>query len=133
MGAEIPADLWSRLESASAEIARRTPLQPRIAIVLGSGLGALAGQAEEATVIPYAEIPHFPRSTAPGHAGRLVVGRLAGQPVVLFAGRAHLYEGYDAGDAVFGVRVARRLGAETLIVTNAAGGVNLEWEPGTLM
>jgi purine-nucleoside phosphorylase len=121
------------LEQSADVVARRAPLRPHIAIVLGSGLGALAEEAEDAIVIPYDEVPHFPRSTAPGHAGRLVLGRLEGKPVIMFAGRAHLYEGYDASDVVFGVRLARRLGAEALIITNAAGGVNPEWEPGTLM
>jgi purine-nucleoside phosphorylase len=126
-------DGWTRLDRAAEAVARRAPLRPDIAIVLGSGLGGLADEAERATVVPYEAIPHFPRSTAPGHAGRLVVGRLAERPVIMFSGRAHLYEGYDPADVVFGVRLARRLGAETLIVTNAAGGVNPEWEPGTLM
>jgi purine-nucleoside phosphorylase len=123
----------TRLDQAAEAVARRAPLRPRIAIVLGSGLGGLAAEAEEAAEIPYDEIPHFPRSTAPGHAGRLVIGRLEDKPAIMFSGRAHLYEGYEPSDVVFGVRLARRLGAEVLIVTNAAGGVNPEWEPGTLM
>jgi purine-nucleoside phosphorylase len=124
---------WSDLEHAADAVARRAPLRPEIAVVLGSGLGALAEEAAEATVIPYEEIPHFPRSTAPGHAGRLVVGRLAGVPAILFAGRAHLYEGYGPNEVVFGVRLGHLLGARVLIITNAAGGVNTDWEPGTLM
>src|SRR5262245_9227702 len=102
------------LDQAAGAVARRAPLRPQIPVVLGSGLGALADDVEDAVSVPYSEIPHFPRSTAPGHAGRLVVGRMSQRTVVLFAGRAHLYEGYEPDDVVFGVRLARRLGAEAL-------------------
>lgn len=125
--------MWDLLQEAVASVRARTSVRPRIAIVLGSGLGALAERVEDAFAVPYSEIPHFPRSTAPGHAGKLVIGGLEGQPVVAFAGRAHLYEGYSASDVVFGVRLARQLGAEALIVTNAAGGVRASFTPGTLM
>lgn len=114
-------------------VSRRAPLRPSIAIVLGSGLGAMAAEATDATIIPYADIPHFPRSTAPGHAGTLAVGRLEGVPVAMLSGRAHLYEGYSASEVVFNVRLMRRIGAEALIITNAAGGVNRQFQSGTLM
>jgi purine-nucleoside phosphorylase len=126
-------DIWTRLAQAAEAVSPRLPARPQIAIVLGSGLGGLADEAADAVAIPYDEIPHFPKSTAPGHAGRLIAGQLSGQPVLMFSGRAHMYEGYDPVDVVFGVRLSRQLGAETLIVTNAAGGVNPYWEPGTLM
>lgn len=111
----------------------RTDLRPRIALILGSGLGPLADEVDDAAVIPYGEIPGFPVSTAPGHAGRLVLGRLEGRTVAVMAGRAHMYEGYTAQEVVLPVRALRRLGAEVLVVTNAAGGVNLSFHPGTLM
>jgi|SRR5579872_2147874 len=129
----VPATPDSRLTEAAAAIQRRTDLVPRIAIVLGSGLGGLAEDADIDLVIPYAEIPGFPASTAPGHAGRLLIGSLEGQPVALLSGRAHLYEGYTPQDAVFAARLMCRLGAEALIVTNAAGGVNTSFHPGDLM
>ncbi len=125
--------VWSQLQDAADATARRAPLRPEVAIVLGSGLGGLAAELEDSIAIPYAEIPHFPLSTAPGHAGELLVGRLAGRPVMMFSGRVHLYEGYGPAEVVFGVRLARTLGADALFVTNAAGGVNPHFEPGTLM
>lgn len=128
-----PADVAARVEAAARAVRACTALRPRVAIVLGSGLGALTDELQGATLVPYAEIPHFPRSTAPGHSGTMALGRLAEQEVVLLSGRAHLYEGYSPDEAVFGVRVAHRLGAEMLIVTNAAGAVNLAFAPGLLM
>jgi purine-nucleoside phosphorylase len=124
---------WDDLNAAARFVARRAGTRPRIAMVLGSGLGALSDSVDDPITVPYADIPNFPRSTAPGHAGKLVIGALADQPVMLFSGRAHLYEGYAPADIVFGVRLARLLGAESLIITNAAGGVNLNFTPGTLM
>jgi purine-nucleoside phosphorylase len=124
---------YSRLDEAARAVAARAVARPRIAVVLGSGLGALAEDLAEPVVIPYSEIPHFPGSTAPGHAGKLLLGRLDGQDVIMLSGRAHLYEGHMAEHAVFAVRLARILGAETLIVTNAAGAVNLSFSPGQLM
>jgi purine-nucleoside phosphorylase len=125
--------LIGRLDEAVAAIRDRSALSPLVALVLGSGLGRLAHEVENPHVIPYREIPHFPLSTAPSHAGRLVLGTLEGKPVAVMAGRVHMYEGYSAPEVVFPVQTLRRLGAETLIVTNAAGGVNLEYEAGTLM
>jgi purine-nucleoside phosphorylase len=126
-------ELLAQLDDAAEAVARRAPLRPQVAIVLGSGLGGLADAVEYGISIPYAEIPHIPLSTAPGHAGSLVVGRLEDRPVVMFSGRSHLYEGYRPSEVVFNVRLASRLGAERLIVTNAAGGVNAAFHPGNLM
>lgn len=106
---------------------------PRIAMILGSGLGYLGDEVEDAVKIPYSEIPHFKVSTAPGHAGRLVFGRLNGKPVAVMQGRMHYYEGNSFAEATYAVRVLRLLGAETLIVTNASGGINLEFRAGDLM
>ena len=106
---------------------------PRVAMVLGSGLGYLAEEVEDSISVPFFAIPHFRRSTAPGHAGRLVFGTLEGQKVVVMQGRFHHYEGYDFDDVTFPIRVMRLLGAELLMVTNAAGCVNEDWQAGELM
>src|SRR5579859_1514843 len=124
---------FSHLEEDASMVAYRMPQRPRLGIVLGSGLGLLANEVEDAVSIPYADIPHFPESTAPGHAGRLIVGTFQGVPVAMMSGRVHLYEGYSAGQVVFPVRLLRMLGAESLIVTNAAGGVNPRFATGALM
>lgn len=122
-----------RTAAAAEVIARSSSVKPRIGIVLGSGLGALADQIEDATVLPYDSIPHFPASSAPGHAGRLVLGHLESLPVAVMDGRVHLYEGYNAAEVAFPVRVLRQIGADTLLLTNAAGGVNRDYHPGRLM
>ncbi len=114
-------------------IQSKTAFRPRIAIVLGSGLGDLADQLEDACSIPYQELPHFAVSTAPGHKGRLVLGRLCGREVLCMQGRLHLYEGYPIQQVVFPIRVMKLLGIQTLILTNAAGGVDLSYTPGDLM
>lgn len=106
---------------------------PDAALVLGSGLGFLADAAEDARAIPYGEIPGFPLSTAPGHAGRLVFGRLGGLNVAVMQGRFHYYEGYDMQTVVHGVRTLRLLGAQTLLVTNASGGIHADFHPGDIM
>jgi xanthosine phosphorylase len=106
---------------------------PRLGLVLGSGLGALADAVQDATAIPYRELPGFPVGSVAGHAGRLVLGTLAGTPVVVLQGRAHLYEGIPASDLAVPVRTVRALGAETLVLTNAAGSLNPEAGPGSLM
>lgn len=124
---------WDSVERAARVVRERTATRPEIAIVLGSGLGALANEIVDGRSIPYADIPEFPRSTAPGHAGRMIVGSLEGRQVVAMAGRVHLYEGYSASEVVFGVRVMAELGAHTLVITNAAGGVNQTFQPGLLM
>ncbi len=123
------------LDAAAAvtAIRSRTTLAPKIAIILGSGLGALADGVKEAVRIPYAEIPGWERSTAPGHAGELVVGTLAGRPVAVMKGRLHWYEGYEMAAVTFPVRVFRAWGVETLILTNACGGLNPAYAAGDLM
>ncbi|HIT01910.1 MAG TPA: purine-nucleoside phosphorylase [Candidatus Enterenecus merdae] len=106
---------------------------PKVALVLGSGLGFLGDRVEGAVAIPYGEIPHFQASTAPGHKGRLVFGTLAGQAVAVMQGRMHHYEGYSYEDVSYAVRVLRLLGCGTLVVTNAAGCVRTDWQAGDLM
>ncbi|MCL2031511.1 MAG: purine-nucleoside phosphorylase [Oscillospiraceae bacterium] len=113
--------------------ARLNGVQPEVALVLGSGLGFLGDLCEDALAIPYADIPGFPLSTAPGHAGRLVFGRLAGKRAAVMQGRFHYYEGYGMDAVVHGIRVLRLLGAGTLLVTNASGGVNADCKPGDIM
>lgn len=133
---EVPAENGQGYEAA-AEAARmlqeRGAPTPRVAIILGTGLGFVAETVEDAVVVPYADIPHFPISTVAGHAGRLICGRLGTVPVVAMQGRFHLYEGYTAQQVVFPLRVLRQLGAETLIVTNAAGGLNPALAAGSLV
>ena len=107
--------------------------QPKVAMILGSGLGYLGDIVEDGIAIPYGDIPHFKASTAPGHKGQLVFGTLSGQRVAVMQGRMHHYEGYDFDEVAYAVRVLRLLGCDTLIVTNAAGCVRTEWEAGDLM
>jgi purine-nucleoside phosphorylase len=121
------------LEAAVALIRRRSLLVPLVGIVLGSGLGGLAEEIEEAVGFPYEEIPGWPSSTAVGHAGRLVLGTLAGVPLAVMSGRAHLYEGLAAQRVVFGVRVLGRLGIGALVLTNACGGIREDLYPGALV
>ena len=123
----------SDYEGAVQVIRQAAPLQPKVALVLGSGLNPLAEAVEDRVVIPYKDIPHFPVATAEGHVGRLIVGRLEGQPVAVMQGRAHYYEGYSMAQIGFPVRVMQVLGVESLIVTNAAGGLNPEFRPGDVM
>ncbi len=111
----------------------RTALRPRLAVVLGSGLGGFAAELSDRLEIPYAEIPHWPAATAEGHAGRLIFGRLDGLELAVMAGRAHLYEGYRPDQVVFGVRVLGRLGVRVLVLTNAAGGINPAFARGALV
>ena len=121
------------LGEAVRAIQSRTPLRPSIGLVLGSGLGALARSLKTAVAIPYGEIPHFPKATIPGHPGELVLGTSEGTPVAMMAGRAHGYEGYAPSQVVFPIRALGRMGIKTLIVTNAAGSVNVNYKPGELM
>ena len=121
------------IEQAKETIARRTALRPRVAVVLGSGLGAFGGELTERVEIPYGEIPGWPCSTAVGHAGHLVIGLLGATPVAVMAGRAHLYEGYTPAQVTFGVRVLGALGVRAMVFTNAAGGINLSLERGGLV
>jgi len=120
-------------ESADYIKSRLRGFTPAYLLILGSGLGALAEQARNPVCIPYGEIPHFKPSTAPGHAGRFVCGELGGKNVMIMQGRMHVYEGYTAEEAAYPVRVAKLLGAHTLVTTNAAGGVNLEYKAGDLV
>ncbi len=116
--------LWERIEGSVASIRGVWKGTPRVGLILGTGLGGLAEQIETEATIPYQEIEHFPVSTAPGHAGKLVCGTLRGVPIVAMAGRLHYYEGYSLEDVTFPVRVMKALGAELLVATNAAGGIN---------
>ncbi|MEX2462099.1 MAG: purine-nucleoside phosphorylase [Paenibacillaceae bacterium] len=122
-----------KIEEARNYIASQAKVKPELGLILGSGLGVLAELIEEAVVLPYSNIPHFPVSTVFGHAGELVLGKVGGKNVVLMKGRFHMYEGYSAEEVTFPVRVMKALGIQTLIVTNAAGGVNKSYEVGDLM
>src|SRR5215469_13133328 len=124
---------FRQAEAAAKFILRNTKLRPTIALVLGSGLGAFADEFANATGIPYARIPHFPRSTAIGHAGQLVLGTVDGIPVAGMQGRVHIYEGYSPKQVGFPTRVFSRMGVKALIVTNAAGGINLNYSEGALV
>lgn len=123
----------TEIDEATGFLAKRFHIQPKTGIILGSGLGELAEKIEDAVVIPYAEIPHWPVSTIHGHAGRLIVGRLEDQPVMVMQGRAHFYEGYPISRIGFPIRVMQRLGVESLIVTNAAGAIHPDYLPGDVM
>ena len=125
--------LYEQALEATTAVQTRTTLKPDVALILGSGLGDLAGEVRDAVAIPYAEIPHFARSTVPGHAGRLLIGKLENVPVVVMQGRFHFYEGYPLDVLTLPVRVMHLLGAQTLIVSNAAGGVNPAYKPGDFM
>ncbi len=120
-------------ERAAAFIRERTALRPTIAIVLGTGLGGFADRLTDAIAIPYAEIPHFPRPTIEGHAGRLVLGTFAGMPLAVMQGRVHAYEGYTPRHVIYPIRVLSRLGIRTLVVTNAAGGIRTDLASGQLV
>ncbi len=122
-----------QLEEAAAYIQSRTSCQPAVGLVLGSGLSPLAEDISAADHIPYADIPHFASSTVQGHSGRLVLGQLAGHSVVTMQGRTHFYEGYSLRQITFPIRVMRQMGVQTLIVTNAAGGLTATFTPGDLM
>lgn len=128
-----PSEQPVRLAALEAAVRDRTDLVPELGIVLGSGLGGLADDLEDPDAIAFADMPGWPAATAPGHVGRLVLGRLAGRPVVMLQGRFHLYEGNDPGLVVQPVLLFRRLGARAVLLTNAAGGVDPGFGPGTLM
>ncbi|HEX4066464.1 MAG TPA: purine-nucleoside phosphorylase [Acidobacteriaceae bacterium] len=125
--------LFEKASAAAEFVMARTELRPQIAVVLGSGLGAFAEQVERAAAIPFAEIPHFPQSTVPGHSGRLLIGTIAGLPVAVMQGRVHAYEGYSPEEVTFPVRVLGRMGVKTLVLTNAAGGINPAFHQGQLV
>lgn len=124
---------FEHAEAAAKFIHKQTKLRPKIALVLGSGLGAFADEFADAKKIPYEKIPHFPQSTAIGHAGQLVLGKVDGVEVAGMQGRVHLYEGYSPQQVVFPVRVFSRMGVKAVIITNAAGGVNLNYSAGALV
>jgi purine-nucleoside phosphorylase len=126
-------DHFTLAETAAQSILRLTPLRPRIGLVLGSGLGGFADSLHHASKIPYAEIPNFPLSTALGHAGQLVIGKAGDLPVAAMQGRVHLYEGYSAQQVAFPMRVFGRMGIRAVILTNAAGGINLNYSQGALV
>jgi len=132
--ADLPTrDLEARVGEAVTAIRARDERRPRVALTLGSGLGGVVDALDGATTFATSELPHWPRSTVSGHAGRLAIGRLAGVDVVALAGRSHRYEGYTLDRVTFGVRVMRALGAGTMIFTNAVGALNPEFAPGDLM
>jgi purine-nucleoside phosphorylase len=124
---------FDQVEEAANAIRARVPEVPGVAVILGSGLGDFASSLGGAVTVPYEELPHWPASRVIGHSGTLVVGKANGRAIVALAGRSHLYEGHDVGRVVFGVRVLGRLGIRTLILTNAAGGVNTGFAQGALM
>lgn len=124
---------FARAERAAKFILAKTKLRPKIVLVLGSGLGAFADELTDATRIPYEKIPDFPRSTAIGHAGRLVIGKSGNVPVAAMQGRVHFYEGYSAQQVVFPMRVFGRMGIRSAVLTNAAGGINVEFKQGALV
>lgn len=129
----VPLTEFERAEAAAAYILARAAVRPRIALILGSGLGAFAEEFSAAVKIPYAEIPHFPRSTAIGHSGNFVCGAVGKVAVAGMQGRVHLYEGYSVHEVAFPVRVFARMGVKALIVTNAAGGIKMEFTQGRLV
>ena len=124
---------FERVEEAAAAIRSRCGLLPRTAVVLGSGLGDFADSMTDAVSTPYGDLPHWPAGNVVGHASRLVIGRVGGQPIAALSGRAHFYEGHDLTSVVFPIRVMGRLGVEHLILTNAAGGINTDFAQGALM
>jgi purine-nucleoside phosphorylase len=126
-------DDFTSAESAAKFLLLQTQLSPAIGVVLGSGLGGFADEFSEATRIPYANIPFFPRSTAIGHAGQMVIGKVGDIAVAAMQGRVHLYEGYSANEVAFPTRVFGRMGIRALVLTNAAGGINLEYKQGALV
>jgi purine-nucleoside phosphorylase len=123
----------TQIDEAARSVAQRTTHKPEIAIILGSGLGDLAEKVEQPDDIPYSRIPNMPVSTVPGHQGKFVVGKLQGKNVLCMQGRIHYYEGYNMSQVTFPVRVMQRMGIKTLIVTNAAGALNPQFDPGDLM
>lgn len=131
--ADTPADLWHAVNAAASIVRERFGERPAAAIVLGTGLGQLASEIDARAIIDYADIPGFPLSTVESHRGRLLCGTLGGKPVVAMQGRFHRYEGYTLQQVTFPIRVLRALGAETLVVSNACGGMNPMWSAGDLM
>jgi purine-nucleoside phosphorylase len=127
------SQVYQKIHEAVAAIQARTSIRPRVGVILGSGLGALAEQAADAIVIPYTDLPHFHGTSIEGHAGKMILGSFQGVPTVFLQGRFHVYEGYPMEEVVFPTRTLAGLGVETLVLTNAAGGVNTRFRPGDLM
>ena len=127
------SDYVSRVEQASEFLLGKTSLRPRVGLVLGSGLGGFADELSDATRVPYAQIPSFPRSTAIGHAGQMVMGEANGVPVAVMQGRVHLYEGYAVQEVTFPMRVLGRMGIRAVVLTCAAGGISVEYQQGVLV
>ncbi|CAM3963978.1 purine-nucleoside phosphorylase [Lederbergia lenta] len=125
--------MFDKIQEAATYIKNQYGERPDIGLILGSGLGILAEEIDQSIKIPYEEIPHFPVSTVEGHTGQLVLGNLNGKKVIAMQGRFHFYEGYDFQEVTFPVRVMKSLGVDQMIVTNAAGGVNENFQPGDLM
>ena len=125
--------LSEKVELAKEYIKTKIEAVPDIAVVLGSGLGSLADEVESQVIIPYTDIPYWPRSTVTGHAGRLVIGKLHGTPVIMMQGRVHYYEGYSMTEVTFPTRVLAVLGIKAIVLTNASGGVNTDIKPGTIV
>jgi len=132
-GSAVVSNVYARAEHAARTIRSRTSEEVRIALVLGSGLGGFADEFEDATAISYGEIPGFVPSTAEGHAGRLVIGRVNQIPIAAMQGRLHFYEGYSLEEVTFPIRTLKLLGIRTIVLTNAAGGINVELTQGALM
>ena len=126
-------DLYTQAQFAAEYIGSQTHIRPKLAIILGSGLGNFASQVEDPTTIPYADIPCFPQSTVAGHSGKLVIGTIAGIPIAVMQGRVHAYEGYSLAQVTFPTRVLGQLGVQQLIVTNAAGGINTGYGQGAIV
>jgi purine-nucleoside phosphorylase len=126
-------DLYQRADSAAQFILSTTSLRPNIGLILGSGLGAFADSLSDTARVPYAQIPAFPRSTAIGHAGQMVLGNAGAIAVAAMQGRVHLYEGYSAEEVAFPIRVFGRMGVRAVVLTNAAGGINLKYQQGALV
>lgn len=127
------SNLYARAEQAARTIRSRSNIQPQVALVLGSGLGGFADEFADAVAIPYGEIPGFATSTAEGHAGRLILGKVGDVPVIAMQGRVHFYEGYTLEEVTFPIRVFKLLGIKRLVLTNAAGGIDIELNQGALM
>ena len=126
-------DIQIKIEKAANYILSQSKYKPNIGLILGSGLGVLAEEIEDKEIYPYEDIPYFPVSTVEGHAGQLVVGMFQGKAVITMMGRFHYYEGYDMEEVTFPIRVMKRIGVQNIIITNAAGAVNVNYEPGDLM
>lgn len=126
-------DLYQQAWEAAEFLRSKAALQPGIGIILGSGLGDFADSVENATIVPYGDIPHFPQSTVEGHHGRMVIGTVGGVPVAVMQGRVHAYEGYGMDEVTFPVRVLALFGVRQLVVTNAAGGIDTNYSPGAIV